>query len=296
MNNKIDDKSILEIHFSPICSFCIHLDSKSYNACRAFPNEGEIPLEIWDGSNNHTTSYPGDNGIMFERVPIAASGTDSYPLHEPKQNTPFMHSEPDKSNTFLCYLCGQILMPDSNTIFSEKINLSIKSKSIDILCPTCAVTHIKSIHPALPTDFIHHFAEKYTTSHNHIFFRFGESSFVSNLRSLASDLGGKSGMPTYFPDGSGFFCMSLPLPKGHWLLQPGHNMPPMPFRPGKDHPLRKIFENALNDAGRYAVRVSTANGTEMDFDPDAMVQNFIIGLLGPHTTTGLSTDHENNPS
>jgi len=53
--------------YSPVCIFCIHLDPDLDPKCAAFP-EG-IPLEIWDGHNKHTESYPGDHGILFERRP-----------------------------------------------------------------------------------------------------------------------------------------------------------------------------------------------------------------------------------
>lgn len=232
---------------------------------------------------------------MFERVPTDETSTDLYPLHEPKQDISLMHSESEGLNIPLCR-CGQPSFPDSYTIFSEKIGPIIKSKSIDFFCPICAVSCIKSIRPALPTDFIQHFAEKYTTRHNYVFFKFNEPSIVTDLRSLASDMGGKIDDVTYLPDGSGFACLSLPLPKDHWLFQPGYNVPPMPFRLGNEHPLRKIWKNALKNVGRYAVRAATSNGTEMDFDPDALVQNFIIGMIGYYTPTGLSADQDANPS
>lgn len=38
-------------------------------SCAAFPIEDGIPLEIWDGKNDHRASYPGDHGIQFEPKP-----------------------------------------------------------------------------------------------------------------------------------------------------------------------------------------------------------------------------------
>jgi hypothetical protein len=35
--------------------------------CNAF-GATEIPSDIWDGRNNHTSAFTGDNGILFEMV------------------------------------------------------------------------------------------------------------------------------------------------------------------------------------------------------------------------------------
>lgn len=93
---------------------------------------------------------------------------------------------------------------------------------------------------------------------------------------------------TILPDGSAFFTTNLPLPKDHWIYG-GGNTPPMPLRmpasPERDEMVSKIWE-----AGKYAVRVATMHGREDDFDPDALVQNLVVGLLGYHSADGLSHD------
>ena len=50
----------------PVCVRCRHLDRdlRDADVCAAFPNG--IPDEIWDGENDHTEPFPGDNGIQFE--------------------------------------------------------------------------------------------------------------------------------------------------------------------------------------------------------------------------------------
>ncbi len=117
------------------------------------------------------------------------------------------------------------------------------------------------------------------------------------IQQLASDLGGKIGEVGVCPDGSGFATMSMPLPKDHWLTAEGYNEPPMPFRIGtaEDGTLvlpkihsREDFANMIRVACRYACRASTMNGKEMDFDPDAMCQNMVVGMLGYWTPNGLS--------
>ena len=50
--------------YSPVCTYCKH--ATGFRSCEAF-GDGEIPLPIWDGENDHTAPYPGDNGIRFER-------------------------------------------------------------------------------------------------------------------------------------------------------------------------------------------------------------------------------------
>jgi hypothetical protein len=118
------------------------------------------------------------------------------------------------------------------------------------------------------------------------------------INDLAAAVGGKIeevGGP--LPDGSGFAVMSMPLPKDHWLTQEGYNTPPMPFRLGTEEDgtnlwprLRTRQEAAekIRAAAMYAIRASTMNGAEADFDPDAMVQNFVTGMLGYNTPNALS--------
>ena len=124
------------------------------------------------------------------------------------------------------------------------------------------------------------------------------------LQKLADDVGGKItevGGP--LPDGSGFAIMSMPLPENHWIYGKGpedYNVPPMPFRMGVgDAPRfnmdRKMWTDAIREAGKYAVRCATMNGKDMDFDPDALLQNLVVGFLGYHTEDGLSEDEWANP-
>lgn len=86
---------------------------------------------------------------------------------------------------------------------------------------------------------------------------------------------------TRLPDGSGFFVASMPLPKDHWLTQEGENVPPAPLRvTAAARRTRDSWEQDIAEAARYAIRASTENGKITDFDPDAMVRNMIIGLIG----------------
>lgn len=115
-------------------------------------------------------------------------------------------------------------------------------------------------------------------------------------------------------DGTGFATMSFALPKDHWIYAEGPNVPPMPFRMGeKDISLlttftterktapaparmsRHEFADKVRDVGKYAVRCATMNGSDMDFDPDAMLQNLVVGMIGYWTQTGLSSDDWENP-
>lgn len=84
-------------------------------------------------------------------------------------------------------------------------------------------------------------------------------------------------------DGSGFFIASFPLPKDHWIYAPRcaeWNSErdviadcPSPIVPVE---LREKVHAAL----RYAIRAATMCGTDMDFDPDALVQNTSYALCG----------------
>lgn len=94
------------------------------------------------------------------------------------------------------------------------------------------------------------------------------------------------------PDGSGVMTASFPLPKDHWIYdnEEGNGQPPMPMRMGTISPFRPVFEKAVREAARYAVRASTRCGTEKDFDPDALVANMLVGLFGFNSEDGLSGD------
>lgn len=93
---------------------------------------------------------------------------------------------------------------------------------------------------------------------------------------------------TVLPDGSAFFTGSLPLPKGHWLYAPQCAEWDSERNTSADTP-RPILDNsqraAVVAAIRYAVRGATMNGQELDFDPDALVQNAAYALCGPMPST-----------
>jgi hypothetical protein len=109
------------------------------------------------------------------------------------------------------------------------------------------------------------------------------------VEQIALATGGTIDSAGQLPDGSGFATLSLPLPDDHWLTQPGVNEPPAPFLKGASDKKRQALVDQVSAAARYAVRASTINGTEIDFDPDAMVQNMVIGMLGYFTPDGTSS-------
>lgn len=90
---------------------------------------------------------------------------------------------------------------------------------------------------------------------------------------------------TVLPDGSAFSTVSLPLPKDHWIYEP-NGAPPAGMRTGIADPRRQELANMITMAARYAIRGATMSGKDADFDPDALVQNMIVGLLGYWTPTG----------
>lgn len=121
----------------------------------------------------------------------------------------------------------------------------------------------------------------------------------SAMHEMIEAAGGKVLDGATLPDGSGFATAEFPLPTDHWIYEKDKDgfclPPPMPFRMGAADPRREMFNGAVRSAAKYAVRASTMNGEDSGFDPDAMVQNFIVGMLGYHTADGLSGESFGNP-
>jgi len=122
---------------------------------------------------------------------------------------------------------------------------------------------------------------------------------IEHVQQLAEMVGGKIESAGVAPDGSGFATMSMPLPKDHWIYAKttaGWSLPPpMPFRMSANDPMRREWSEKVREAAKYAVRGATMGGTAMDFDPDALVQNLIVGMFGYHTDDGLTSDEWANP-
>lgn len=134
------------------------------------------------------------------------------------------------------------------------------------------------------------------------------------VEQIAEMVGGTITDGGILPDGSGFAVMSMPLPKTHWIYDKGpenFNVPPMVFRTGNSETIyvgktadgrssltpngvmsRRQCAELIREAGKYAIRASTMNGTEMDFDPDAMLQNLVVGFLGYWTEDGLAQEED----
>ncbi len=60
MSDQLDQHRVM---FSPTCFNCIHLQDDEKYKCKAFEL---IPDEIWEGENDHTKPFKGDNGILFK--------------------------------------------------------------------------------------------------------------------------------------------------------------------------------------------------------------------------------------
>jgi len=115
---------------------------------------------------------------------------------------------------------------------------------------------------------------------------------IEMISNLAKEKNGKIEEIGLLPDDSGFACVSFPLPKKHWLYQTDSacgycGEPPAPMRMGIG-PERSKMAEMLTEAGKYAVRASTRCGKDDDFDPDALIQNLIVGMLGYETEDGYS--------
>lgn len=91
---------------------------------------------------------------------------------------------------------------------------------------------------------------------------------------------------TALPDGSGFFTASLPLPADHWIYKAneygGAGEPEFVdlTKYNLNEAQQQMLETDLREAVKYAVRASTMCGKAMDFDPDAILQNFRVAVFG----------------
>jgi hypothetical protein len=89
--------------------------------------------------------------------------------------------------------------------------------------------------------------------------------------------------PVRLPDGSGFCTASFPLPKDHWLYKKDAEgfQPRMPKHLKLPLNSREVYEVALTEALKVAVRAATGGGRDEDFDPDALLLNFFSALFSP---------------
>lgn len=95
---------------------------------------------------------------------------------------------------------------------------------------------------------------------------------------------------TVLPDGSAFANGSFPLPADHWLYAPRCEEWDSERDTSADTPTPILTDDqreAVKAAVRWAIRGATMNGTEMDFDPDALVLNAQYALCGPCGKTAL---------
>lgn len=114
-----------------------------------------------------------------------------------------------------------------------------------------------------------------------------EKDPVELIQKVADSMGGNVNEVVVLPDGSGFATASWPLPKTHWIYAEGRDETPMPFRIGLGDERTRLAQR-IKDAAQVAIRRTTMNGQQMDFDPDALVQNLVVCMLGYWTSDGLS--------
>jgi len=118
---------------------------------------------------------------------------------------------------------------------------------------------------------------------------------VEDVEKLVKDMGGElTSVSGPLPDGSGFATAKFPLPEDHWLYADHDNIPPMGLR-CTDPQLRQELKRIITEAGRYAYRGASLNGKEDDIDPDALVKNLWVGLLGYFTPDALTHDAAEDP-
>lgn len=79
------------------------------------------------------------------------------------------------------------------------------------------------------------------------------------------------------------------LADDHWLTQPGDNVLPAPVLKATTDKKRGELVTAIREAGMYALRTVSESGRVAAFDPDALLQNLVLALMG-QTKTATESD------
>ena len=79
------------------------------------------------------------------------------------------------------------------------------------------------------------------------------------------------------PDDSSFFVSSAPLPENHWIYseEEYQDCPEVYIQTNRD---------VIRRASKWAIKAATTDGKDMDFDPDALVQNLLLAICGPNSS------------
>lgn len=72
MTDVLDRGHETRVIYSPICSYCRHLDPDGEPRCAAFPQG--IPRPIWEGEHDHRAPFPGDHGIRYSAIVVDREG------------------------------------------------------------------------------------------------------------------------------------------------------------------------------------------------------------------------------
>lgn len=98
------------------------------------------------------------------------------------------------------------------------------------------------------------------------------------------ELGATASQSVELPDGSGVAFGKFPLPREHWLYDaneyPGPDPIPMLATQTLSIEHARDLREQIQVRLRHAIRGATLCGNDMDFDPDALVQNAVAALMG----------------
>ncbi len=129
----------------------------------------------------------------------------------------------------------------------------------------------------------------------------GGGDSVRNLVDLVKGAGAtKVSPPTALPDGSGFFTASWPLPKDHWLYSKTDEKPPAPMLTQTRletvaAPTYGTMRAKIYAAVKHVYRSATAQGTDLDIDPDALCIDLANVLIGTPGSVGINKAELRDP-